>query len=89
MEKEARENIIYDLGHEIYDFLEADHENDNRLASLVDESGGNLWGLDTFNELDTWSDEESEIGFFADISFSGKDTMTDYSSLTLKVKGRA
>jgi hypothetical protein len=90
MDKEMRENIVYDLGHDIYNFL--GEGDDGRLATLVAESGGHTWGYDTINELETWSDDDTEVGFFAEIAFSGKrdeDRVCPFTSLKAQVKGMA
>jgi hypothetical protein len=90
MEKEVRENIIYDLGHEIYNFLEGEEES--HLHSFIAEGGGHTWGYDTINELETWSDDDNAVGFFAEIIFSGdpdEDRGNKFLSVKARVKGRS
>jgi hypothetical protein len=90
MNKDEREGVIYDLGHAIYTFLE--EEEYGEVGALVSESNCTSWGLDTFNDLETWVDDEGGIGFYADLVFSGEVDEERYAlfdSLKLQVKGHA
>src|SRR5438105_15259864 len=86
-----RDEVISDIGHDIYLFL-YDQEF-SEVRGLIAEAGGHSWGLDTLEELETWqNDEEDLIGFQGEIVFSGEefeDKYMPFRSIRAKILGHA
>lgn len=90
MNQEDRDQVIYDLGYEIYDYLENDEHSG--LLNLVTKSNGTGWSYETMDDLETWDKSEGSIGFLADITFSGdadEDRLYLFESIHAKILGEA